>query len=525
MKCSVLSIISNNQDIYGLTSEQRDKVKDYLTYDNPAYKNAKRYSKSRYISIPPYLTYYSERSVRTEEGERKKVLSIPIGVSLDKILDDISYVSVDYRVSNEVKYPKFLLELRKDQQKAEDTYMEEIICNKYPRNIIQLPTGKGKSILALHIAQVLKQKTLILVHKDDLVVGWTKDIKLCFGEDIEIGLIKAKSRKVGEQITIATVQTLSRMDEETLKHYTSQFGLVVQDEVHHVGINVFNIIDKFNSAYKLGLSATPKRSDGLDFVFDLFFGGICYKHEVTKDDEDICSVEVEVLDSPYRYDPFVHKGQIFNYYDFEYEDLPKNVTMLKDIPYADRPTLPYLTIDNEAVLNIMTKTIVCKKIIEHYRKGHSCIALFTQKEHINTYYKYLCRYIPKDKIMLYYGDSKEKSEEMMRKAEDKEVLVTLATYAKATEGTNVKSWEVEFLVSSLNNEKSVEQATGRIRRRKEGKLSPVKVYDVRYYRCYSLCNHYSTRRSVYQRLKYNVIDNGVQSDIKQSSIFSRGYNV
>ena len=493
------------------------------TYDNPSYKNAKRYSRSKYISIPPYLTYYSEYSVRTSEGERHKVLSVPIGVNLSRLLGDEPYSNLDERVTKEVNYPKFRLDLRKDQERAESKYMEEVICNKYPRNIIQLPTGKGKSILGLHIAQALKQKTLILVHKDDLVVGWTKDIKLCFGEDIEIGLIKAKSRKVGEQITIATVQTLSRMDEETLKQYTSKFGLVIQDEVHHTGLNLFNIIDKFNSKYKLGLSATPKRSDGLDFVFDLFFGGICYRHEITEDDEDICSVEVEVLDSPFRYDPFVHKGQVFNYYDFEYEDLPKNVTMLKDIPYGERPNLSYLTIDNEAVLSSMTKINVCQKIIEHYRQGHSCIALFTQKEHINVYYRHLCRFIPKDQILLYYGDSKEKSEDMMKKAEDKQALVTLATYAKATEGTNVKSWEVEFLVSSLNNEKSVEQATGRIRRRKEGKLSPVKVYDVRYYRCYSLCNHYSTRRNVYQRLKYTIKDNGVQSDIKQRSMFSRGY--
>ena len=36
-----------------------------------------------------------------------------------------------------------------------------------------------------------------------------------------------------------------------------------------------------------------------------------------------------------------------------------------------------------------------------------------------------------------------------------EVLVTLGTLAKATEGTNVKAWEVLFLVSSINNEKNV----------------------------------------------------------------------
>ena len=168
----------------------------------------------------------------------------------------------------------------------------------------------------------------------------------------------------------------------------------------------------------------------------------------------------------------------------------------------------------------MGQILVCKKIMEEYRAGHSIIALFTQKEHINSYYRHLCRYIPKDQIMLYYGDSKEKSENMMTKAENKEVLVTLATYAKATEGTNVKSWEVEFLVSSSNNSKNVEQATGRIRRRKEGKLNPVKVYDINYADCYSLSGHLSTRLSTYRRLKYTVT--GIKEK-KSRGMFSRGY--
>lgn len=509
-----------HQTIYGLTGEQRDTIKDSLTFDNPAYKQAKRYGRSKYISIPPYLTYYSEFSVRCEDGERKKVLSVPIGVNVHKLLG-VPYVPCEDRRSDvQVKYPKFLLDLRNDQIRAEKAYMQGVKYAVYPKNIIQLPTGKGKSILALHIAQKLKQRTLILVHKDDLVVGWTKDIKLCFGDNVDIGLIKAKSRKIGSQITIATVQTLSRMTDDELEEYTNQFGLVVQDECHHVGLNIFNIIDKFNSKYKLGLSATPNRSDGLDFVFDLFFGGLCYKHIVTKDDEDICGCEVRVIDSNYRYKPFVYENQVFNYYDFDPKDLPEDIVYLDSIPHKDRPRVPYLTIDDQVVRSPLTKVIVCKKIIEHFRQGHSVIALFTQKDHINLYYRYLSRYIPKDKIMLYYGDSKEDSDTMMKKAESKEVLVTLATYAKATEGTNVKSWEVEFLVSSLNNKKNTEQATGRVRRRKEGKLNPVIVYDVRYSQCYSLASHFGTRKSVYKELKYTIKD----PNSKKKGLFSRGYN-
>ena len=509
---------SNHQDLFGFTQDQIDAVKDYLTFDNPAYKNAKRYSRYKYISIPPYITYFTEHREYLG-GERQRVLTIPIGVNVSSILKTSNLPFKDTRVEKPTIFPPFLLELRKDQIRAEKAYLSSQ-SEEYPKNIIQLPTGKGKSILALHLAMTLGQKTLILVHKDDLVVGWKADIKKCFG-DIEIGLIKAKSKKIGAQITIATVQTLNRMSEEDLARYTSQFGFVVQDECHHVGLNIFNVIDKFNSKYKLGLSATPTRSDGLSFVFDIFFGGICYVHEVTEDDEDISNVEVRIIDSPVKYKPFIHHGEIFNYYDFDPKELPNDIQMIEEMEYKVRPTIPYLTIDNAVVKDTKTKFTVCKEIIRHYREGHSVIALFTQKEHINSYYKHLCRYIPKEQILLYYGDSKEDNAVMMQKAEDKECLVTLATYAKATEGTNVKSWEVEFLVSSLNNEKNVEQATGRIRRRKEGKMNPVLVYDIRYPECYSLRSHFGTRYRAYKRLKYKVFD---PNQLNKNNIFSRGYN-
>lgn len=515
-------IITNRQEVIETTQEEKTKIKDYLTYDNPAYKNAKRYSRYRYTSIPPYLTYYEEKSVRVGEGERKKALYIPNGVRLTDVLEDPQIDLEDMRNVETVNYPPFLLELRKDQKKAERAYLSQI-DETYPRQIIQMPTGKGKTILALHIAYTLKQKTLILVHKDDLVVGWKEDIKQCFGGKLKCGLVKAKSRVVGDQLTIATFQTLNRMSEEELSEYTSQFGLVIHDEVHHCGLNIFNVVDKFNSRYRLGLSATPTRTDGLNFVFDIFFGGLCYKHEVTEDDEDISQVEVRVLDSPFKYKPFIYKGEVFNYYDFSPKELPDDIDFVEEMDYQSRPKIPYLTIDNEAVKSELTMRMVCTKIIEEYNAGHSIIALFTQKEHINMYREYLGQFIPDDQILLYYGDSKEDSAEMMKKAEDRECLVTLATYAKATEGTNVKSWEVEFLVSSLNNEKNVEQATGRIRRKKDGKLNPVIVYDVYYSGCYSLRSHFRTRYSAYSRLKYKINNSDV-SVKRKTSMFKRGYH-
>lgn len=522
--------MKNNRKVYGLTTEQEDVLKEHLTFDNPAYKNAKRYSKNRYITIPPYLYYYS-----VGKDDKGKYMEFPIGVDVERLLKynidpqkhqgDGGLIS---RSCPSVEYPEFLLNLRDIQEEALKAYMDNYYHTSFfgvNKCLVSLPTGKGKTILSIKLAAQLKTRALVLVHKDDLVEGWKNDIDLCFGGKVKPGIIKAKKREVGKHITIATVQTLSRMSEEELSKYTDQFGLVVQDECHHVGLNIFNIINQFNSTYKLGLSATPKRSDGLDFVFDLFFGGVCYEYKAGKNDEDISNVEVRVIDSGFRYKPFVYKNEVFNLYDFKPEELPDKFKLLEELPYSSRPTVPFHTIDNQAVLSPKTKIGVCKKLLEHYHQGHSCILMFNQKEHINSYYRYLSHFVPRDKIMLYYGDSKEKSSDMMERAEKKEVLITLATYAKATEGTNVKSWEVEFLVSSINDKKNTEQATGRIRRRKEGKLEPVIVYDVRYSECYSLRSHYNTRYEVYKELDYVVRDpKGVQNDKGKKSMFSRGYS-
>lgn len=506
-------IKTNRQVLLNLNSEQELKVKTSLTFDNPAYLSAKRYSRSRYISIPPYIEYYKKVSGG---------LSIPIGVDLKNLLDvhiPIKDVT-DNRMIRNVEYPPFVLTLREDQEKAKSAYLYSQKKEQYPKSLIQLPTGKGKTILALSIASTLKQRTLILVHKDDLVTGWQKDIELCFDGEVEPGLLKAKKRVMGKQITIATVQTLSRMNEEELESYLDRFGLVIQDECHHVGLNIFNIIDRFNSKYKLGLTATPTRGDGLDFVFDLFFGGIVFKSEYVAEDKDILPVEVILKESKAVYEPFLYDNQVFNKRDFSEEELPDRVELLSNIPYEDRPRVPFLVIDDCLVGSKKHMIGVCKDIIKEYREGHSCIAFFTQKEHIVLYYNYLKLFVSEETILLYYGDNKEKSEVLMEKAESRQCLITLATYAKATEGTNVKSWECGFLVSSVNSEKNVEQAVGRIRRRKEGKLDRAKLYDYRFSQSYSISSHGSKRDKVYRKLKFSVLSTNKK---RERSLFSRGF--
>ena len=60
------------QTLNNPTFEERTKIKEALTFENPQYKKAKRYS--HYVSrIDPYVTYFEED---------KKSITVPIGFDL-----------------------------------------------------------------------------------------------------------------------------------------------------------------------------------------------------------------------------------------------------------------------------------------------------------------------------------------------------------------------------------------------------------------------------------------------------------
>ena len=69
------------------------------------------------------------------------------------------------------------------------------------------------------------------------------------------------------------------------------FGLVIYDECHHLGAEVFSrALLKTNTRYTLGLSATPKRQDGLSNVFEWYLGPKIY--EVYKREQETVDVEL-----------------------------------------------------------------------------------------------------------------------------------------------------------------------------------------------------------------------------------------
>ena len=493
--------LNSHKIIKGLTNIERKRVEEDLTFDNPAYLNALRYSKYNSVSLPQYLYLFRE----IPEG-----IEVPIGYSL--YMDSLC-PTVDNRTCEVTSFPPLVLGLREDQRKARDAFVQ-MNSGVEQRGVVCLGTGKGKSLTGLAIAHQLQAKTLIVVHKSDLVDSWTADIKQ-FIPNSSIGYFSAGKKTVGEHFTIATVQTLNRVPESQIKVLQKTFSMIILDEGHHVGAGAYDIVTNFNARYKLLLTATPERNDGLTHLLYLHFGKMCYQSEyIEEEEEDILPVDVKVQEvETVYYNPICFRTKnngtarlVETERSFlKFPKLKPKECLIKDVPFKKRPKISYHTVEDIVLTSTKYGTMVLRDILKEYEAGRSIVVFISQKVHCELYYDNIAELIGEENVQLYYGDSKESNKELVRRAESGEVKITITTLAKGTEGTNVKAWEVAFLVSSINNGKNVEQAVGRIRRVKEGKIDRCLVYDYRVPNVYSMSRHGSTRDERYIKMKCRFI--------------------
>nr|BDT32063.1 DEAD/DEAH box helicase [Myxococcus sp. MH1] len=142
-----------------------------------------------------------------------------------------------------------------------------------------LPCGAGKSVLAVGAISRLRTQTLILVHTLDLAEQWREHVRERLG--LEAGLVGAGEEEV-RSVTVGVVQSLARWEEAKLDAFLRRFGLLVLDEAHHIAASAFHrIVDRCPARYRLGLTATPEREDGLTPLLRLYLGAplAVVKHE------------------------------------------------------------------------------------------------------------------------------------------------------------------------------------------------------------------------------------------------------
>ncbi len=180
---------------------------------------------------------------------------------------------------------------REHQEKALHAWTQQSA-----RGVVCLPTGAGKTILAVMAIAQTKRPTLVVVPTIDLLLQWQKVLERFFPGPI--GLLGGGYR-TPEPITVATYDSASLMI-ETLGN---RFGLLVFDECHHLPASQYQMIARAAIApFRLGLSATVERADGREELLYHLVGDLCYEgkiREMVSDvlaPYDVVNIEVPLTD-------------------------------------------------------------------------------------------------------------------------------------------------------------------------------------------------------------------------------------
>lgn len=145
--------------------------------------------------------------------------------------------------------------------------------------ILKADPGFGKTNTGLELAHRIGRTTVILVHKESLMMQWKRRAER-FLPGVRVGLVREDQCDFEDKdIVIAMMQSLAM--ERFGSRYPAEFydwpGLLLIDEGHRVGAHTWAPIPpKFRARWRVMFSATPRRKDGCDDVFWWHVGKIRY---------------------------------------------------------------------------------------------------------------------------------------------------------------------------------------------------------------------------------------------------------
>ena len=176
------------------------------------------------------------------------------------------------------------LELSSADQKAPFSHQQEALeawKRSGRQGVVVLPTGAGKTYLAQLALQETPRSTLIVVPTLDLMHQWFANLEAAFPK-ADLGLLGGGSRDES-QILVATYDSAAIHAERIGNRY----AMLIFDECHHLPGDFVRSIAEYSLApYRLGLTATPERSDGKHDDLSQLIGPIVYR----KSPEDLAGV-------------------------------------------------------------------------------------------------------------------------------------------------------------------------------------------------------------------------------------------
>lgn len=244
----------------GLQPKAHELLRRGLTFPNPEYLSRVRFK--RWVGATPeeisLLEQGSDGEVIVPRGAVALVRQVLAAVHEPVSFDDrrVAHVPVQLEVK---------LALRDYQEEAVTALARNM------QGCAVVPCGGGKTVIGTAAVARIGQPALVIVHTHDLAEQWRGAFRDILG--VEAGDLDGSSPMV-----VATVQSLAAMPPERLAEVGPRFGTVIVDEVHHAPAITFReVLGAMPGKFRLGLTATPTRADGLTPLVELCIGPIVFR--------------------------------------------------------------------------------------------------------------------------------------------------------------------------------------------------------------------------------------------------------
>ncbi|WP_138224767.1 DUF3427 domain-containing protein [Paenibacillus algicola] len=187
--------------------------------------------------------------------------------------------------------------------------LQDLRATGAQKGLVISATGTGKTYLsAFDVRNFAPKRMLFVVHREQILQKAMLNYqRILGGEDRDYGILSGSSRETDAKYLFATVQTISKAS--TLNSFDPEaFDYILIDEVHKAGASSYlNIINYFQPAFLLGMTATPERTDDFN-IYELFDYNVAYEIRLQE------ALEEDML-CPFHYfgvTDFEYNGQVID---------------------------------------------------------------------------------------------------------------------------------------------------------------------------------------------------------------------
>ena len=437
-------------------------------------------------------------------------IQIPRGLQ-DELLKKAKQADIDYEIEDERQQGRninvdFKGKLRPEQDKA----LKELM--KYDNGILHAATAFGKTVVSSAIIAQKKVNTLIILESSALIEQWKDALEKFLNIDEELPTYETKTGRVRKRksligtlqgahdsmtgiIDIAMAGSLCKKGE--YHKLLNQYGLVLVDECHHsASETIANVLKEVKAKYVYGVTATPKRGDGLEKINYMLIGPIRYSYTAKEKAKE--------------------QGiQHLVYPRFTRTVPPRGVITGKMHP-------------NEAYEIIHNNDVRDAQIIDDVKNcvsvGRTPVVLSRYKDHSEKLYECLKSYA--DHVFLMMGNNSKKEHrkilEQMHLVNNEESMILVATGSLVGEGFDFPRLDTLFMATPVSFRGVVEQYAGRLNRDYEGKENVI-IYDYVDNHIPMFDNMYVKRLKAYKQIGYELAG-GLKADKQKVNAIYEGDN-